>query len=160
MVVSQWPGSHASRRPWTTLCCKGRRVSTFSSIGPCVCVHGTSGSFTAEYPLEVDDEFWENDDPQLAFRQPPDKPSTVAAFNLWLRLTDFAASALHRFVSCMFCRSFHSFIPMSKGYYRARRSYFWFSHGGYFEPIERELDGVGRESTPTLYAVIGPYHSQ
>ncbi|KAI0288527.1 fungal-specific transcription factor domain-containing protein [Russula brevipes] len=53
--------------------------------------------FNVEYPLEVDDEFWENDDPQLAFRQPPDKPSTIAVFNLWLKLTDFTASALHSF---------------------------------------------------------------
>ncbi|KAI0250359.1 hypothetical protein BJV78DRAFT_592391 [Lactifluus subvellereus] len=52
-----------------------------------------------EYPLEVDDEFWENNDPQLAFRQPPDRPSTIAAFNLWLRLTDIAAAAstMHTF---------------------------------------------------------------
>ncbi|KAF8271533.1 fungal-specific transcription factor domain-containing protein [Lactarius quietus] len=50
--------------------------------------------FDAEYPLEVDDDFWENDDPQHAFMQPSDKPSTVIAFNLWLRLTDFAASTL------------------------------------------------------------------
>ncbi|KAI9455319.1 fungal-specific transcription factor domain-containing protein [Lactarius psammicola] len=50
--------------------------------------------FNAEYPLEVDDDFWENDNPQLAFVQPSDKPSTVIAFNLWLRLTDFAASTL------------------------------------------------------------------
>ncbi|KAF8482796.1 fungal-specific transcription factor domain-containing protein [Russula ochroleuca] len=55
--------------------------------------------FTAEFPLEVDDDFWENDDPQRSFRQPPDRPSTVTAFNLWLQLTDFAASALHCFVS-------------------------------------------------------------
>jgi len=67
-----------------------------------------STSFNVEYPLEVDDEFWENDDPQLAFRQPSDKPSTVVAFNLWLRLTDFTASALHRFVSHVFCEPFTS----------------------------------------------------
>ena len=30
------------------------------------------GSFNAEYPLEVDDDFWENDDPQYAFVQPSD----------------------------------------------------------------------------------------
>jgi hypothetical protein len=59
-------------------------------------------SFNAEYPLEVDDEFWENDDPQLAFTQPSDKPSTIVAFNLWLRLTDFAASALQRLVRAVF----------------------------------------------------------
>ncbi|KAI0267136.1 fungal-specific transcription factor domain-containing protein [Gloeopeniophorella convolvens] len=53
--------------------------------------------FDAEYPLEVDDDFWENENPQLAFQQPADKPSVVAAFNLWLRLTDFAALAMHSF---------------------------------------------------------------
>jgi hypothetical protein len=55
-------------------------------------------SLDAEYPLEVDDEFWENDDSQLAFQQPPDKPSTIVAFNLWLRLTDIAASTMHSLV--------------------------------------------------------------
>jgi hypothetical protein len=65
-----------------------------------------AGSFTTEYPLEVDDDFWENEDPQLAFRQPPHKPSTVTAFNLWLRLTNFTASALHCFVSFVFCDRF------------------------------------------------------
>lgn len=66
------------------------------------------GSFDAEYPLEVDDEFWENDDSQLAFTQPSDKPSTVVAFNLWLRLTDFAASTLQRLVGALFCSLFVS----------------------------------------------------
>lgn len=117
-----------------------------------MCPHGISGSFTTEYPLEVDDEFWENDDPQLVFRQPSDKPSTIVAFNLWLRLTDFAASALRRFVSHIFCRSFHALIHLTAGYYRAR-GLFWYSRGGRFERIERELDTVGRESTPTSYAV-------
>jgi hypothetical protein len=60
------------------------------------------GSCNVEYPLEVDDDFWENDDPQLAFVQPSDKPSTVIAFNLWLRLTDFAASALQSLVGALF----------------------------------------------------------
>ncbi len=59
------------------------------------------GSFNAEYPLEVDDDFWENDNPQLAFVQPSDKPSTVIAFNLWLRLTDFAASTSQSLVSLL-----------------------------------------------------------
>ena len=66
------------------------------------------GSFNAEYPLEVDDDFWENDDPQLAFVQPSDKPSTVITFNLWLRLTDFAASTLQSLVSPLWCGLFVS----------------------------------------------------
>jgi hypothetical protein len=47
-----------------------------------------TNSFDLDMPLEVDDEFWENDDPTLAFRQPPGKPSYVTAFNLWVKLTE------------------------------------------------------------------------
>jgi hypothetical protein len=83
-----------------TMCGKGRGVSASS---PCLYFRRVysrdTGSFTAEYPLEVDDNFWDNNDPQLSFQQPPDKPSTVTAFILWLQLTDFTASALHYFVS-------------------------------------------------------------
>jgi hypothetical protein len=78
-----------------------------------MCVHDT-GSFTAEYPLEVDDDFWENDDSQLSSRQPHDKPSSVTAFNLWLQLTDFTASALHCFVSRVFCEHFTPSFTLSK----------------------------------------------
>jgi hypothetical protein len=74
-----------------------------------------SGSINAEYPLEVDDDFWENDDPQLAFRQPPDKPSTVVAFNLWLRLTDIVAFTMHSFVGHFSCHGFHVFIYTPEG---------------------------------------------
>uniref|UniRef100_A0A0W0FGY6 Zn(2)-C6 fungal-type domain-containing protein n=3 Tax=Moniliophthora roreri TaxID=221103 RepID=A0A0W0FGY6_MONRR len=50
--------------------------------------------FDLELPLDVEDEFWENDDPQLAFQQPPGKPSKVTAFILWLSLTQIMAFAL------------------------------------------------------------------
>jgi hypothetical protein len=79
-----------------------RSEHIFAMIFYCPMCSWDSGSSNVEYPLEVDDDFWENDDPQLAFRQPPDKPSTIAVFNLWLRLTDFTASALHSFVSYIF----------------------------------------------------------
>ena len=66
------------------------------------------GRFNAEYPLEVDDDFWENDNPQLAFVQPRDKPSTVITFNLWLRLTDIAASTSQSLVCPLFYSLFVS----------------------------------------------------
>ncbi|KAF4563342.1 hypothetical protein EYR36_003785 [Pleurotus pulmonarius] len=44
-------------------------------------------------PLEVDDEYWENEDPSLAFKQPPDKPSKVAFFNSWAKLSQIIAFA-------------------------------------------------------------------
>jgi hypothetical protein len=43
-------------------------------------------SFDLDLPIECDDEYWENPDPNLAFKQPPGKPSTVAYFNSSLQL--------------------------------------------------------------------------
>lgn len=43
--------------------------------------------FDVDYPIECDDEYWENDDPELAFKQPPGKPSMITFFNCILRLT-------------------------------------------------------------------------
>lgn len=55
-------------------------------------------SFDVDLPLEVDDEYWETEDPQKAFQQPPGKPAKVAAFNSYLRLTKIAAYALRKLV--------------------------------------------------------------
>ncbi|KAL0573204.1 hypothetical protein V5O48_008757 [Marasmius crinis-equi] len=51
-------------------------------------------NFDLDPPLDIDDEYWENDDPALAFRQPEGKPSKVTSFVLWLSLTDIIAFAL------------------------------------------------------------------
>ncbi|KAI0329728.1 hypothetical protein GY45DRAFT_1324710 [Cubamyces sp. BRFM 1775] len=47
-----------------------------------------------ELPLEVDDEYWENDNPELTFRQPEGKPSVVTAFVHWIKLSHIVAFAL------------------------------------------------------------------
>ncbi|KAH9858811.1 fungal-specific transcription factor domain-containing protein [Lenzites betulinus] len=47
-----------------------------------------------ELPLEVDDEYWENDNPALAFRQPEGKPSIVTAFVHWIKLSHIVAFTL------------------------------------------------------------------
>ncbi|KAI0743522.1 fungal-specific transcription factor domain-containing protein [Daedaleopsis nitida] len=47
-----------------------------------------------DLPLEVDDEYWENDDPELAFRQPEGKPSLVSGFVQWIKLSHIIAYAL------------------------------------------------------------------
>jgi hypothetical protein len=44
--------------------------------------------------LECDDEYWENPDPELAFKQPPDEPSTVTFFNCYLQLGAIMGYAL------------------------------------------------------------------
>ncbi|KAJ7612022.1 fungal-specific transcription factor domain-containing protein [Mycena polygramma] len=48
-----------------------------------------------DLPTECDDEYWENEDPALAFRQPPGRPSQVAFFNSFLRLNNILAFSLH-----------------------------------------------------------------
>jgi hypothetical protein len=61
------------------------------------------GSFSAisidvDLPLEVDDEYWETEDPASAFQQPKDIPASVTALNLWIRLTQIIAYALRTLV--------------------------------------------------------------
>lgn len=50
-------------------------------------------------PLEVDDEYWEHEDPAMAWVQPPGKPPMISAFNCWIKLTEIAAFALRTLVS-------------------------------------------------------------
>ncbi|KAG2146394.1 fungal-specific transcription factor domain-containing protein [Suillus bovinus] len=50
--------------------------------------------FDVDLPLEVDDEYWETEDPEKAFQQPPGKPSKIAGFNSYLKLTKISAYAL------------------------------------------------------------------
>jgi hypothetical protein len=47
-----------------------------------------------DLPLEVDDEYWETADPELAFKQPEGVPSRIAALNTWTRITQILAFAL------------------------------------------------------------------
>ncbi len=49
-------------------------------------------------PLEVDDEYWENDDPELAWHQPEGKPSLVSGFVQWIKLSHIIAYALKTLV--------------------------------------------------------------
>ncbi|KAH9830265.1 fungal-specific transcription factor domain-containing protein [Rhodofomes roseus] len=55
--------------------------------------------FDLDLPIECDDEYWENDDPELAWKQPPGKPSLVTFFNCFLRLNQILAFALRTIYS-------------------------------------------------------------
>jgi hypothetical protein len=48
-------------------------------------------SFDVDYPIECDDEYWDNDNSEQAFRQPPEKPSTITAFVWSLKLCQMLA---------------------------------------------------------------------
>lgn len=43
--------------------------------------------YDIDYPLECDDEYWSHEDPQKAFKQPSDTPSSMTYFNWYLKLT-------------------------------------------------------------------------
>lgn len=55
-------------------------------------------SLDLDMPLEVDDEYWENDDPELAWHQPEGKPSLVSGFVQWIKLSHIIAYALKTLV--------------------------------------------------------------
>lgn len=55
--------------------------------------------FDADLPIEVDDEYWECEDPELSWKQPPGKPSKVTAFNAHLRLCEILAFTLRTLYS-------------------------------------------------------------
>ncbi len=50
-------------------------------------------SFDLDPMTEVDDEYWENADPELAFKQPEGKPSKIAFANCLSRLQRILAYA-------------------------------------------------------------------
>ncbi len=56
------------------------------------------GSIDLDLPIACDDEYWLNPNPELAFKQPEGKPSTVTFFNCALRLTQIHAFALRTIV--------------------------------------------------------------
>jgi len=56
-------------------------------------------SFDADLPIEVDDEYWECEDPEQSWKQPPGKPSKVTAFNAQLRLCEILAFTLRTLYS-------------------------------------------------------------
>ncbi|KAA1473897.1 hypothetical protein DENSPDRAFT_931268 [Dentipellis sp. KUC8613] len=64
------------------------RISSVMLGRPCLL---REEDFDVPLPLEVDDEYWENEDPKLAFKQPPGKPSALTAYVLWLKITDIIA---------------------------------------------------------------------
>lgn len=82
------------KRAWWLLVAFDRVTST--ALGRPCCSRDEDSD--VDLPSEVDDEYWEHPDPNLAFKQPAGKPSLVTAFNSWVRLTQltsFAARTLY-----------------------------------------------------------------
>src|ERR1700721_421565 len=66
--------------------CKTRSACLFKKRASLPRLFFYSYSSDLDLPLECDDEYWENPDPELAFKQPPGKPSTITYFNCYLQL--------------------------------------------------------------------------
>ncbi|KAF8839740.1 hypothetical protein BDN67DRAFT_904930 [Paxillus ammoniavirescens] len=63
-----------------------------SSLGrPCAI---QDEDFDLDFPVECDDEYLEDPNPEQAFKQPPDKPSTMSFFTSFLKLNHILAFAL------------------------------------------------------------------
>ncbi|KAL1748799.1 fungal-specific transcription factor domain-containing protein [Schizophyllum fasciatum] len=50
--------------------------------------------FDVDLLAEVDDEYWETGNPDTDFKQPPDQPSKITAFNLMIKLSGIVARTL------------------------------------------------------------------
>ncbi|KIM34698.1 hypothetical protein M413DRAFT_33089 [Hebeloma cylindrosporum] len=50
-------------------------------------------------PVDCDDEYWDNADPEKCFKQPPNKPSLITAFILYLKLHQILAFSLRTIYS-------------------------------------------------------------
>ncbi|KAI0787277.1 fungal-specific transcription factor domain-containing protein [Fomes fomentarius] len=83
------------RRAFWVLVAMDRQTS-FALGRPCAI---QDEDFDIDLPTECDDEYWMAVDPELAFKQPPGKPSMVAFFNCHLRLLQILAFAMRTIYS-------------------------------------------------------------
>ncbi|KIK82329.1 hypothetical protein PAXRUDRAFT_153943 [Paxillus rubicundulus Ve08.2h10] len=83
------------KRAFWVLVTLDRQMS--SSLGrPCAI---QDEDFDLDFPVECDDEYWEDPNPDQAFEQPPDKPSTMSFFTSYLKLNHILAFALRTIYS-------------------------------------------------------------
>ncbi|KAF4613756.1 hypothetical protein D9613_007374 [Agrocybe pediades] len=89
------PEDEQWKRAFWVLVVLDRMVS--SSLGrPCAI---QDEDFDLDLPVECDDEYWENEDPDKRFKQPPNKPCLVTSFNLSLKLHQILAFSLRTIYS-------------------------------------------------------------
>jgi hypothetical protein len=63
-------------------------------------IHDCYASFDVDLPMEIDDEYWENEhEPDQAFKQPAGKPSVLSYFVSLIKLIQILAVALRTIVS-------------------------------------------------------------
>ncbi|KAJ7105824.1 fungal-specific transcription factor domain-containing protein [Mycena epipterygia] len=78
------------KRAFWVLVCMDRQISATNGR-PCTTQYE---DFDVELPIEVDDQFWESEDPACAFKQPAGQPSRITFFNCFIRLNNILAFSL------------------------------------------------------------------
>ncbi|KIM40773.1 hypothetical protein M413DRAFT_446153 [Hebeloma cylindrosporum] len=76
------PEDELWKRAFWILVCMDRIVS--SSLGRASAIQDED--FDLDLPIDCDDEYWDHPDPEKRFKQPPNKPSSVTAFILYIKL--------------------------------------------------------------------------
>ncbi|KAF8973128.1 fungal-specific transcription factor domain-containing protein, partial [Flammula alnicola] len=83
------------KRAFWCLVCIDRYMSSFLGR-PCLM---NDEDFDVDYPIECDDEYWETEDPEQAFKQPPGLPCTITGFVCALKLCEILAFTLRTLYS-------------------------------------------------------------
>ncbi|KAK7053471.1 Gypsy retrotransposon integrase-like protein 1 [Paramarasmius palmivorus] len=78
------------KRAFWVLVVLDRLVSNFSGRPTAI----REDEFDQELPVDCDDEYWGHPDPDVAFKQPPDNPSSISCFICYIKLTEILAFAL------------------------------------------------------------------
>ncbi|KAK7043241.1 Gypsy retrotransposon integrase-like protein 1 [Paramarasmius palmivorus] len=83
------------RRAFWVLIALDRSIAGFLGRPPSL----REEDFDTELPIDCDDEYWENPDPDLAFKQPAHIPSRSSAFISLVKLYDISAFAMRNIYS-------------------------------------------------------------
>ncbi|KIM42578.1 hypothetical protein M413DRAFT_120145 [Hebeloma cylindrosporum] len=89
------PEEELWKRAFWVLVCMDRMVSP--PLGRPCSIH--EEDFDLDWPVDCDDEYWDNPDPEKRFKQPPNKPSLIAGFILYLKLHRILALSLRTIYS-------------------------------------------------------------
>ncbi|KAF8904482.1 fungal-specific transcription factor domain-containing protein [Gymnopilus junonius] len=89
------PEDELLKRCFWCLICIDRLMSSF--LGRPCAIHDEE--FDIEYPIECDDEYWETENPENAFKQPAGKPCSITAFVCLIKLCEILSFALRTLYS-------------------------------------------------------------
>ncbi|KIM46821.1 hypothetical protein M413DRAFT_440395 [Hebeloma cylindrosporum] len=99
------PEEELWKRAFWALVCMDRMVSP--AMGrPCSI---QEEDFDLDLPVDCDDEYWDNPDPEKRFKQPPNKPSLITAYILRLKLHQILAMCLRTIYSINKSKTFLDF---------------------------------------------------